>query len=349
MTLRAPIAGDVGVNIAGYVDRAAVRAALKAEREGALHVGLATVRGDELHDRQFEPRRFIVDGLIQQGNLALLAGRPKSGKSWLLLQMAQAIDTGAPFLGRATTKTPVLYLALEDGERRIYERLHVRKWRPREASFAFGMMPLTGDGLAQVEAAIAGFGVIVIDTLRAACGPGADENDNALMGGLVQSLADLAHRRDVAILVTHHTRKGDAEDAFDLIRGAGAIRGAYDLGIVIQRKPGEAEAVLRVESRDVEVDDMTIRFEGATGWSYEGDGARIEDIRAGRKVVKALRELGDGQTVEDIAAHMRITREAAGQQLRAAEREGLVTRHSEATPGPKGKVTKPRDLWSLKA
>jgi RecA-family ATPase len=327
------------------IDRTAIRAAHQIECAGALQVGLATVNGEELHDREYPTRRFIVDGLIQQGDLVLLAGRPKSGKSWLLLQLAQAVDAGTPFLRRATTKTRVLYLALEDGERRIHERLNIRKWRPQSATFAFGMMPLAkGDGLAQIEAAIPGHGLVMIDTLRAACGPGVDENDNAAMGAIVQSLADLSHRSGAAIFASHHTRKGDAEDVFDLIRGAGAIRGAYDVGVVIQRKPREAEAVLHVESRDVDADDMTIKFDGATGWSYEGDGCAIEEIRAGREVVKALRELGNLQTTEAIAAHRGRDRSTVLKQLQSLEQKGIVVREDD--PDARGK--KPCDLWSLK-
>ncbi len=317
--------------------------------EGARKADLAQVTklevvdGAALYARTHVPRLFVVDGLIKQGDLALLAGRPKSGKSFLLLQLAQAIDSGTAFLGRGTTYQAVLYLALEDGERRIHERLHARTWTPSRTGFAFGLLPLGDGGMGQIEATIDGFDVIVIDTLRAACGADADENDNAKMGGIVQRLADVAHRMTKTIVVSHHTRKGEAEDAFELIRGAGAIRAAYDLGILLQRKTGESEATLKIESRDIEAEDMTIRFEGATGWSYEGNGARIEDIRAGRRVVAALREMGDDKTVEEIAENLKVSANAAGQQLRAAEKDGKVARQPSSDSGGR----KPRDLWRL--
>ena len=323
------------------------RAQIKRDHAIALQsatVGLSIVNGAELYEKQFEPRRFIVDGLIKFGDCVLLAGRPKSGKSWLLLQLAQAVDSGMMFIGKPTTQAPILYLALEDGDRRIHERQHVRKWKPKRAAFGFGILPLNEGGMDQLQNAAQGYEVIVIDTLRAACGAGVDENDNAAMGEIMQNLANFAHTSQKTIIVTHHTRKGESEDAFDLIRGAGAIRGAYDVGIVIQRKQNETEAVLRVESRDVEADDMTIKFEGATGWSYEGDGARINDIRAGRRVVAALREMGDEQKLDDIAAHMEITKQAAHKQLIGAEREKLVARRSQ--PAASGK-TKPHDVWRL--
>lgn len=325
------------------VDREQLKRALEAERALAnAPVILSVLPGDELYNKEYPPRQFIVDGLIKRGDLVLLAGRPKSGKSWLLLQLAQAIDTGGQFLGRAATKGCVLFIALEDGERRIHERLHIRKWRPVSARFSFDMFPLNGDGLKQIRASAEPFDVIFLDTFRAACG-GADENSNSEMGLLAQALADIAHETQKTVIVAHHTRKGGSDDPFELIRGAGAIRAAYDIGLLVERKGKEPEAVLRVESRDVQVEDMTIRFESSAGWTYEGDDRRIEQIRAGRRAVKAIMELGDGQTTEAIAQHLKISKQAARQQLENAERDGVVRRQAEPAEGAR----KPCDLWYL--
>lgn len=306
------------------------------------------VAGDELYDRTFPPLKFVWDGLIALGHCVLLAGRPKSGKSWFLLQLAQAIDTGGKFVGRSTKPSKILYIALEDGQRRIHQRMHIRSWRPRATTFVFRLLPLDGDGIKQIRAAIesGGYEIVIVDTLRAAVSSSVDENSNAEMGGVLNELAQLAHETETTIVVTHHTTKTQTEDPFDSVRGAGAIRGAYDLGLLIQRKQKEREALLCVESRDIEAADMTISFEGATGWSYEGDASKIDHIRAGRKVVKALQQLGDRKTVEEIAESMGIARQSAGDQLRAAELQGLVTRESAPT---EGKARKPKDLWSLKS
>ena len=325
------------------INREELARALAAERAlASAPVSLDAISGAELYDKQYPPREFIVDGLIKRGDLVLLAGRPKSGKSWLLLQMAQAVDTGARFLGRETARAKVLFIALEDGERRVHERLHIRGWRPAEAHFAFDLFPLGGAGLQQLKYAAQAFDVVIVDTLRTALG-GMDENDNSQMGWVVQSLADFAHDADKVVVVSHHTRKGDATDAFELIRGAGAIRAAYDVGMLIQRKEKEPEAVLRFESRDLQIEDMTIHFDPETGWRYEGDARRIEEIRAGRRVVQALAELGDAQTADAIAEHLGISKQAAWQQLTKAERDGLVKRRTEHVDGAR----KPRDLWYL--
>ena len=320
-------------------------------KDTAAPARLAIVSGAELAAKKYPPRQFIVDGFIQRGNLVLFAGKPKTGKSWILLQLAHELDAprGGLFLNKPTSPAKVLYLALEDGERRIHERLAIRNWTPISAHFySSGMLPLDGGGMAQLRATAADFDVVIVDSLRVACGAKVEENNNEVMGAILQALADFAHETEKVVIVVHHLTKASYEDAFDGIRGAGSIRQAYDVGVVMQRKKGEKEAKLVVESRDAEINDMTISFEGgSTGWKYEGDGERLETIRAGKAVVKALSELGGEAPVAELAAHLKITPQAVGQQLNAAEREGLVTRRDD--PEDAGKKKKPRALWAIKA
>jgi DNA-binding transcriptional ArsR family regulator len=320
-------------------------------KDTAAPARLAIVSGAELAARKYPERQFIVADFIQRGNLVLFAGKPKTGKSWILLQLAHELDAprGGLFLNKPTKPAKVLYLALEDGERRIHERLAIRNWKPVSAHFySSGMLPLDGGGMAQLRATAEGFDVVIVDSLRVACGAKVEENNNEVMGAILQALADFAHETEKVVIVVHHLTKASYEDAFDGIRGAGSIRQAYDVGVVMQRKKGEKEAKLVVESRDAEIADMTISFEGgSTGWKYEGDGERLETIRAGKAVVKALSELGGEAPVAELAAHLKITPQAVGQQLNAAEREGLVTRRDD--PEDAGKKKKPRALWAIKA
>ena len=320
-------------------------------KDAAAPARLAIVSGAELAARKYPERQFIVSDFIQRGNLVLFAGKPKTGKSWILLQLAHELDAprGGLFLNKPTKPAKVLYLALEDGERRIHERLAIRNWTPVSAHFySSGMLPLDGGGMAQLRATAEDFDVVIVDSLRVACGAKVEENNNEVMGAILQALADFAHETEKVVIVVHHLTKASYEDAFDGIRGAGSIRQAYDVGVVMQRKKGEKEAKLVVESRDAEINDMTISFEGgSTGWKYEGDGERLETIRAGKAVVKALSELGGEAAVAELATHLKITPQAIGQQLNAAEREGLVTRRDD--PDDAGKKKKPRSLWAIKA
>jgi len=85
---------------------------------------LAGVRDGAWLDQQvFPPLRYAVDGLIPEG-LTILVGPPKAGKSWLILDLLLAVASGGAALGciKAAPPRRVLYLALEDGNRRMQDR-----------------------------------------------------------------------------------------------------------------------------------------------------------------------------------------------------------------------------------
>ena len=76
----------------------------------------------ELMDTHFPSRPCIIENLLPAGTY-LLAGAPKSGKSFLVLQMAYQVSAGEPFLGFPSRQGTVLYLALEDTYERLQKRL----------------------------------------------------------------------------------------------------------------------------------------------------------------------------------------------------------------------------------
>lgn len=297
------------------------------------------------------PREYLVDGLLARGHLAMLGGRPKSGKSWLALQLAQAVDGGRPFLGRAAQPGRVLYAPLEDGPNRLYERAKSLGWTARQSKAVFKLLPLNlpngdpGPGLEQIETAAGDFDLVIIDTLSVLLNGRVSENDNAAMGTIINEVAAIAHNSTCAILLVHHAGKGfNEEDHFTLMRGASAIRAAYDVGMLLVRKPGEREALLRIESRDAEVEGMTIRqTNGNAGWELVGDLSALKFIRSGRKVVEALIELGDWQKVETLADYLKISKQSITAQLHRAENDRLVRRRQL----PSDKPGRPTYVWAL--
>lgn len=278
----------------------------------------------------FPPQRFLVDGLIPAGQLVMLGGRGKAGKSWLILQLIAAVDRGGQFLGRATTPGRVLYLALEDGRRRMNQRPRVMRWTPSERvdiGFKVDKFDSGGQGLAHVRDAIATgrYDLVVIDTLVKTLSAAADENNNPQMAAICNDLADMAHDSGACILIVHHTSKQTVENPFDALRGASAIRDAYDVGMMLVRKHGEKEATLHAEARDFDLPDITIRqVDGGAGWEYVGDAAAGVAIRAGRVGADILRFHGDGFTADELAELTGKTGHAIRASMKTAIKHDLV-------------------------
>ena len=68
-----------------------------------------------------EKSDMIVEDLIPKG-LTILAGAPKSCKSWMALDLSLAVSSGRTFLGKNTKACGVIYFAFEDGESRFRRR-----------------------------------------------------------------------------------------------------------------------------------------------------------------------------------------------------------------------------------
>lgn len=315
------------------------------------------VRGADLAAREFAPLQWLVQDVLPRGQLVVLAGRPKSGKSFFAFQTTHAIDTGAQFLGKHTNAAKVLYVAAEDGPRRLNARMRSRGWTPQNTDFVFVLQPLDQGGIEQLRTLVQRdrYGLVVLDTLRRVTSARIDENGSGDMSETLAPLADIAHETDTTFLVIHHVNKVATDDPFNSIRGSGAIRGAYDTGIVLlrERREGEAEAEALVcfESKDADTPDITIRWNASTRtWQHAGDAGQRERTRSNKAVLDALRNLWretgeDTFDTETVAKALGIQRQNAGAKLRdAAAATPPIVELIQTRPAP-GKGGRPADRW----
>ena len=59
---------------------------------------LNAIESDELFDKQITKRKYVVSDIMPEG-LLLLFGEPKTGKSFLVLDLCCSVAKGEPFLG----------------------------------------------------------------------------------------------------------------------------------------------------------------------------------------------------------------------------------------------------------
>jgi AAA domain len=98
-------------------DRASESKPNGSEENGANGAIFASAGG--LKIKVFLPIKSIADGYIVEG-ATILAGKPKIGKSWFALDCGLAVADGGMFLGTYCKKGDVLFIALEDNERRLF-------------------------------------------------------------------------------------------------------------------------------------------------------------------------------------------------------------------------------------
>ena len=130
---------------------------------------LRTIDARTLADAVLEPPGYAVKDLLVQG-LHILAGAPKTGKSWLALWLCQQVAGGEKVWGYPTQQGTVLYLCLEDGYHRLQDRLLDITEDPSENLYLATHAGTLADGLAgQIETFVREHGrvsLIVIDTLQ---------------------------------------------------------------------------------------------------------------------------------------------------------------------------------------
>jgi len=266
----------------------------------SLLAGLRT--GDWLDAQVFEPLRWAVPGLVPEG-MSLLIGGPKIGKSWLALDIALAVASGGRALGHLEVgqPRPVLLLALEDGDRRLQERIRALIPGARIPSL-FHYMPriihnmlqaTIGDWLNTLDTG-AGDPLVILDTLGkvmpdARPGQSPYQRDYKVSGHLKQ-ICDT--RPGMALLVLHHDRKAQAEDFVDSVSGTNGIAGAADTIVVLSRKRTEQTGLLQVTGRDVVEREYAVTVSSGR-WRLAGES--LDDAAEAAETVRATANLGDRQ------------------------------------------------------
>lgn len=228
---------------------------------------LKTVDAETLQATPMNKTVFIVQDLISQG-VNVLSGASKIGKSWLMLWLSLQVAQGKPVWGLPTLQCDVLYLCLEDTTRRIKDRLYqLTDDAPDNLHFAVAC-GLIGSGL---EGQIIEFlkenpntKLVIIDTLQKVRDSKSSSGKNGMYASDyddIASIKQIADQYGIAILLVHHLRKmQDASDPFNEVTGSTGIIGAADTNFVLKRKRSSTDAVLYVSGRDVEYQEMTLRF-----------------------------------------------------------------------------------------
>jgi hypothetical protein len=178
----------------------------------------------------------LLDGVLYVNNTAELCGGHASFKSFVALATAEAVAGGYDFHGRATLKTPVVYITGEGrgGASQRIRALEIRHQRPCEVQFILEAVQLhRPDEVTALLSAIAQLaqapGLIVVDTL-ARCFVGGDENSARDAGLFVAGVDRIRAATGAAVLVLHHLSKaGDS-------RGSTAFSGAFDTIIEAKRE-----------------------------------------------------------------------------------------------------------------
>ena len=226
------------------------------------------IDAETLYYKPLEHPKMLIDGVLSDG-LAIMAGDSKIGKSWMVLWMCLQISKGEPVWGLPTRKTDVVYLALEDREWRVQQRMQdLTDTPPDNLHFGFSCGQLGAELESQIEDVLKDYpstGLLFIDTLQMV-----RDNVSAKVNAYAQDYKDLSSLKKIAdnhgicIFVVHHTRKErDGGNIFNDMTGSTGIMGVADTGMILRKEDRFGDnATLCITGRDVEEKKLKMQMCG---------------------------------------------------------------------------------------
>lgn len=272
-------------------------------------------------EAEISPRTWYVDGMICPG-FNMLTSRKAMGKSFFLMQMANAIAEGQELLGRKTVQAKVLLVSFELDERDTSERFKGMLRRLSENAYIMHAWSTGEDAFADAERAIAelGFKVIIFDTFLPMLPRDPDFKLNEYGDSEIYlRWRLLAKRHEAAIVASWHEGKTPRDDFMLNAIGSTGMVAQADSVISIDRKRGDAAGKLFIAGNHAKDSALSVIFEDGFFRLGEGEISIDRLTRDEEKTLAALAKHPEGVTPVLIGLEVGKSEDAARKALQRLE------------------------------
>jgi hypothetical protein len=250
------------------------------------------------------------------------------------------VASGGVALGKIQVEAgEVLYLALEDSERRLQERL--KKNIPLE-SFSENLHfltardfpPLHKGGLEALDNWLNEHPqarLVIIDTLarvKPARGKNTDAYDHDT--SIISTLQTLSIKRMVALILVHHTKKLATDDFVESVSGTFGLTGAADaIAVLIRRDRAAVDAILKITGRDVADIEKALKFHPDLGtWEIIGEAQEFASSQDRQDILLIVKETGP-KTPAQLAKIIDKSGDAIRMRLMRMKNKGEIRHNSQ--------------------
>lgn len=297
---------------------------------------LTVVRAADITAPEQSAPAWLVEDLWGSGAVGVIGGAPKACKSWLALELAVAVASGRPCLGRFAVPEPgpVLVYAAEDAPLHVRDRI-AHLCRARGAPFHSLELDIILEPSLRIDRPQP------VERLRATLAQrrprllildpyvrlqGADENNATEVARVLATLRELSRTFSLALLLVHHTRKSPGNSAGQALRGSSDFHAWGDSNLYLRRRT--EDLILTVEHRAAPAPpplSLTLAL----------DPLRL-DIRNSLPPPETALEqrllavLHEGpQRLEQLRTAVGARKQSVAQTLRSLEASGLVVRRPD--------------------
>ena len=299
---------------------------------------LTVVRASEISGRPPDQPPWLVTNFFAGGGVGVIGGAPKCCKSWLSLDMAVAVASGRPFLGRFEVPVagPVLVYAAEDPPVEVRDRLAgIAQARGADfASLAVGLIvepclridrPEDLDRLRRTVARI-GPRLLILDPYVRL--QRVDENNSTEVSAVLSSLREVSRTFEVAVVLVHHARKSSAEQAGQALRGSSDFHAWGDSNLYLARR-GE-NFLLTIEHRAAAAPpSLTLRLvddDGPVRLEIVDDPEPDEPVESLAERVLQVLDGGPPKRQDQLRDLLRVRNQRLTQALHQLERDLRIHR-----------------------
>lgn len=279
-----------------------------------------------------EAIQWVVDGVMPAGGFSIIVGKPKTGKSTLTRTMGLAVARGEQFLGRETSKGPVVYFALEEKRAELRRAFRLLGAQDEEILMHIAPAPLDALRMAREVVAREKPRLLIVDPLYRFVRVG-DVNDYAKVTAALEPLLALARGTETHVCAVHHSPK-TAVGGIDAALGSTALGGTVDTMIVLRRNEDRTRLISSVQRYGADLEESLLDFDLNTGAVSIGATRHDHDLASLQQAILALlREKRAPQTEHDIEAGVEGRTAAKREALRKLVATGEVVRTGTGRKG----------------
>ena len=282
---------------------------------------------DELLELESESLSWLIPELLPRGELIVLGGAPKSGKTLMAIDAAFAIATGEDdFLGFRCERGKVLVISNDETVRSTKAKLLRRGFRNGDGENLFVVSDWKVDQLYELEQAMEDFqpDLVIIDSLKSISTNSRISENSAEFANIIYNLKTVLNRFNCAGILIHHTNKNKDAMGVAKLRGSSSIVAAtwgtwiidhipkpsQNGGKSLVIDPSDPGRLLTVFPRDIEGQLLRLEFKPENN-SYARTDQEIinEQDKLRHQILAVLRLHKNGLSGQEIIELMGMSKE----------------------------------------
>lgn len=284
-----------------------------------------------------ERSAWLIEELWAEEAVGVIGGAPKCCKTYLALEMALAVASGKPCLGRFLVPRPgpVLLFAAEDSPLQVRARLAglaaARGVDFQDLPVFIILAAQLRLDLHQDKTRLAAViedhrpRLLVLDPFVRL--HRLDENSAMEVSALLADLRALQRRFSLAVLLVHHTRKANAEASGQALRGSGDLHAWGDSNLYIRRSKNRLRLV--AEHRASRVPDpitLTLTGDDAPHLEVDSSAPEPQEPALDEQVLDALRRHPMPLTQYQLRCALKVRNQSLTAILRDLLAENKISR-----------------------